>query len=80
MNSLDDILVIIDDLFTGNLFLMFLRSDFEQTVEELLFVIDQVGGVLVQVLLPTPDVLLKVVLHGASPLPSSPFIHPCLRS
>ena len=39
LDRLDDVLVVLNELVTGHLFLEFLRSDLEQLIEELLFMV-----------------------------------------
>ena len=52
--------------FTGHYLLDLPWKYFEQSIRQFLFIVDQIGGMFVAIILPTPDVLLDVVLHGAS--------------
>ena len=66
LKGLNRVLVSLDELSTGHFLPELLRKHFERSIEELLFVVFHVGGMFVDMFLPTPDVLLDVVLHGAS--------------
>ena len=68
LNGLDHVLVRLDEFITGHFLFEHLWKYFEQSIEEFLFIADQVGGMLVEIILPPPEVLLDVVLPGASAL------------
>ena len=63
LNGLKKSVVSIDDFVTSHFPLELLWKYFEQSIKEFLFIVERIGGMLVEIISPTPDVL---GLHGAS--------------
>ena len=65
MNGLGHVFVGLDEIVTCHFLFELPWKYFEQSINEFSFLVDQIGGMLVEIILPTPDVLLDVVLRGA---------------
>ena len=66
LNGLNLVLVSLGTFITSHFIFELLGKYVEQSIEELRFIVDQVGGLVVEMFLSHLDALLDVVLHGAS--------------